>query len=171
MACALTSGYTLDCRDSVGGVKSVYFIEIDNVSGFTSAAGTISAINKANGGRFYKYNLRKNTAEAKEEYQDNLVNGTNYVKQTLSIVLTKMQAATRNEIALLAQNRLITVIEDRNGKYWCYGKENGLEREGGSAGTGKAMGDLNGYELTFTGEEGTTAMEVSSGIIAGLTTP
>ena len=171
MACALTTGYTLDCRDSVGGVKSVYFIEIDNVSGFTSASGTISAINKANGGRFYKYNLVKGTAEAKEEYQDSVENGTNYVQQTLTMILNKMQAATRNEIALLAQNRLIAVIEDRNGKYWCYGKENGLDRTGGTAGTGKAMGDRNGYELTFTGMEGTTAMEVSSSIIAGLTTP
>lgn len=171
MACALTSGYTLDCRDSVGGVKSIYFIEIDNVSGFTSASGTISAIAKANNGRFYKYNLVKATAEAKEDFQDNVENGTNYVNQTISLVLNKMQAATRNEIALLAQNRLIAVVEDRNGKYWCYGKENGLDRTGGSATTGKAMGDRNGYELTFTGMEGTPAMEVSSGIIAALTTP
>lgn len=170
MACALTTGYSLDCRDSAGGVKSVYFIEIDNVSGTTSASGTISAIAKANNRVFYKYNLQRATAEAMEEYQDSSENGTTYVNQTLSIVLNKMQAATRNEIALLAQNRLLAVIEDRNGKYWLYGKENGLQRSGGKAGTGKAFGDRNGYELTFTGEEGTTAMEVSSGIIAGLLT-
>lgn len=168
MACALTSGYSLDCRDSAGGIKSVLFIEIDNVSGVTSADGLVSAIAKANNRRFYKYNLQRATAEASEDFQDSAENGTIFYNQSLNIVLNKMQAATRNEIVLLAANRLLAVIEDRNGKYWLYGKENGLQRSGGKAGTGKAFGDRNGYELTFTGEEKDPALEVTSGIIAGL---
>lgn len=171
MACLLTIGYSLDCKDSNGGIKSVYFSEIDNVSGFTTSAGTVTAIAKANGGRFWKYNLTRSTGSAMEEFNDNIQNGTNFNKQTLTIILNKMQVATRNEIALLAQNRLLAVIEDNNGKYWLYGKANGLEREGGSAQTGTARGDRNGYELIFTGEEKDMAMEVSSGIITGLTTP
>lgn len=170
MACALTSGYSLDCRDSAGGVKSVYFIEIDNVSGVTSSAGTVSVIGKANNKVFFKYNLQRATAEASETYVDSAENGTAFHDQALNIILNKMQAATRNEIALLAQNRLLAVVEDRNGKYWLYGKENGLQRAGGKAGTGKAFGDRNGYELNFTGQEVAAAMEVSSGIIAGLIT-
>lgn len=171
MACALTQGYSLDCRDSAGGVKSVYFIEIDNVTGVTSSAGEVSAIAKANNKRFWKYNLKKNTAEAMEEYQDSSENGTSFHRQTLSFVLFKQQASLRNEILLLAQNRLLAVIEDRNGKFWLYGKENGLERSGGSAKLGKAMGDLNGYELTFTGDEKDPALEVASAVITGLETP
>lgn len=171
MACALTSGYSLDCRDSAGGVKSVHFIEIDNVTGVTSAAGVVSAIAKANGARFWKYNLTRATAEAREEFQDNIENGTIFYNQVLNIILNKMQAATRNEIILLSANRLLAVVEDRNGKYWLYGKENGLERSGGSAGTGIQMGDRNGYELNFTGAEKDMALEVNSGIIAGLVTP
>ena len=82
-----------------------------------------------------------------------------------------MQAATRNEIALLGQIRLVAVVEDRNGKYWYYGKENGLMREGGNGGTGTAMGDRNGYELIFTGDEKDMAFEVSSSVITTLETP
>lgn len=171
MACALTSGYTLDCRDSIGGIKSVYIIEFGNVSGYTSSAGSVTAISKANGGRFYKYNLTRATGEAMEEYQDSEENGTSFQRQTVSFVLNKMQAATRNEILLLAQNRLIMVVEDNNSKYWIYGKDNGLMRAGGSAKTGKAWADRNGYELTFVGDEQYPAFEVSSGIISALTTP
>ena len=171
MACALTSGYSLDCRDSAGGIKSVYFIEIDNVSGTTSSAGVITVIGKANGKRLWKYNLQRATASASEEFNDSAENGTSFQRQTLTIILNKMQATTRNEIALLAQNRLLAVIEDRNGKYWLYGKENGLQREGGSAATGTAMGDRNGYELIFTGDEKDMALEVQSSVIAGLETP
>ncbi len=168
MACALTQGYTLDCRDSVGGIKSLYIIEIDNVSGITEASGTVSAIAKANGGRFYKYNLTKNTAEATETFTDSRENGTSFYAQSVAFVLNKMQVAWRNEISLIAQNRLLCVVEDANGSYWLYGKENGLMREGGTAKTGMALGDRNGYEITLTGEEKNMAYAVSSGIIAGL---
>lgn len=171
MACALTQGYSLDCRDSAGGIKSVYFIAIDNVSGVTSSNGTITAIAKANNARFWKYNLTRATGSAMEEFNDSVENGTSFNRQTLTIILNKMQAATRNEIALLAQNRLLAVVEDRNSKYWYYGKDNGLMREGGSAQTGTAMGDRNGYELIFTGDEKDMALEVQSSVITTLETP
>lgn len=171
MACALTSGYSLDCRDSAGGIKSVYFIEFDNVSGITEAAGSVSAIAKANNARFYKYNLQRATASFNEAYNDSAENGTSYHVQTLTIILNKMQAATSQQIKLLAQNRLLAVVEDRNGKYWLLGDENGLERAGGQAASGTAMGDRNGYELTFTSDNKDPVNEVASGIIAALVTP
>lgn len=161
----------MDCRDSAGGVKSVYFIEFDNVSGITSTAGTVSAISKANAGRFYKYNLQRATASFEEAYNDSAENGTSFHVQTLSIVLNKMQAATSQEIKLLAQNRLLAVVETNAGKYWLLGETNGLQRNGGRAGSGTAFADRNGYELTFTTEQVEPAKEVSSGIISGLTTP
>ena len=37
MACALTQGYSLDCRDSLGGITEVYFIEKGNISAITVA--------------------------------------------------------------------------------------------------------------------------------------
>jgi hypothetical protein len=171
MACALTQGYTLDCRDSAGGVKSVYFIEHGNVTGVTVASGVVSAIAKAGGGRFYKYTLHRATASFTEEFQDNIQNGTVFNRQTLNIILNKMQASLRNEISLLAANVLLAVVEDQNGKYWLAGYENGLMREGGSGGTGTALGDRNGYTLNFTGDERIMAYEVNSSVIAGLTTP
>lgn len=170
MACALTQGYSLSCRDSAGGIKSVYFIEFENVTGITAASGTVSAISRANGGKFYKYNLQRATANWSEAGNDSAENGTSFYVQTLVIILNKMQAATSQEIKLLAQNRLIAIVEDRNGKYWLLGQENGLERNGSTHSSGTAMGDRNGYELTFTSDNVAVANEVNSGIIAGLTT-
>ena len=169
MACALTQGYSIDCKDSAGGVKSVYFIEFDNVSGITESAGTATAISKADHGVFYEYNLQRATASWEEAYNDSPENGSSFNTQTLNIVLNKMQAATSQEIKLLAQNRLIAVVEDKNGKYWLLGQEHGLDRSGGRAGSGTAMGDRNGYEITFISENKAPALEVTSGIIAGLT--
>lgn len=57
MACALTQDLTLDCRDSVGGLKEVYVIELGNVSTMTVTSGVVTALTKATGKKFRKYSL------------------------------------------------------------------------------------------------------------------
>lgn len=170
-SCAISSGYSLDCKDSMGGIKSVYFSVFENVSGVTESSGTATAIAKANGGRFYKFNLQRATAGWEETYTDDPATGTSFHVQALNLVFNKMQASTSQQIKSLAQNRLMAVVEDKNGKYWLLGQENGLERTGGKAGSGVAGGDRNGYEVNFTTDNKNPALEVSSGIITGLETP
>lgn len=169
MACALTQGYTLDCRDSLGGITEVYFIESGNVSSITEASGVVTAIVKGTGKVFRKYELVPGTSALTENINASVQNGTVFYAQELSIVLNKLQANTRNEILLLAQNNLKVVVGDNNGKYWYLGKTHSMALTGGNGATGTANGDRSGYTLTFTGSEAALAPEVSSGIIAGLT--
>ena len=168
MACALTQGYTLDCRESLGGIKAVWLIAQGNVSSVTEASGIVSAITKAASKVFYKYELVKNTGALTETITTSVENGTVFYAQELSIVLNKLQANTRNEILLLAKNTLMAVVQDANDKYWLLGRYSGLDVTGGTSATGTAQGDRNGYSLTFTGGEKELAPEVNSGIIAGL---
>jgi hypothetical protein len=168
MACALTQGYTLDCKDSLGGLKSVLFIESENVSVDTETDGVITDIQLAVGKYFYKYELVKETSMFMETVTASIQNGTIFYAQELTIVLNKLQANTRNEILLLAKNNLVAIVEDKNGKYWYLGQNGGLDITGGTAGSGTAAGDRSGYELTFSGQEKELAPEVSSSIISGL---
>jgi len=169
MACALTQGYTLDCRESLGGIKAVWLIAHANVSSITEASGIVSAITKSAGKVFYKYELVKNTGMLTETVTASVENGTVFYAQELMIVLNKLQANTRNEILLLAKNTLMAVVQDANDKYWLVGRYTGLDLTGGTSATGTAQGDRSGYSLTFTGGEKELAPEVNSGIIAGLT--
>jgi len=66
MPCALTQGYTLDCKDSLGGIKAVWLINHANVTAVTEASGIVSAITKAANKVFYKYELVKNTGSLTE---------------------------------------------------------------------------------------------------------
>ena len=168
MACALTQGYTLDCKDSLGGIKALWLIAHANVASVTEASGIVSAITKASGKVFYKYELVKNTGALTETITASVENGTVFYAQELSVVLNKLQANTRNEILLLAKNTLMAVVQDANDKYWLLGRYSGLDVTGGTAATGTAQGDRNGYTLTFTGGEKELAPEVASGVIAGL---
>lgn len=144
-------------------------MELGNLSSYTEASGVVTAITKAAGKKFYKYNLVKQTAMMEDTLTVSEENGTVYSEQKLSIILNKLQANTRNEILLLAQNLLVAVVADRNGKFFILGIKNGLSMTTGKGETGTKMGDRNGYTLEFTGAEPELAQEVSSGIIAGLT--
>ena len=57
---------------------------------------------------------------------------------------------------LLSYGRPQIIVQDYNGKYYLAGIENGCEVAANTA-TGAAMGDLNGYNITFTGTEKTPA--------------
>jgi hypothetical protein len=168
MACALTQGYVLDCKDSLGGITEVLFIASKDVTATTEVSGVITAVTKASGKRFYKYELVKETSSFVENVNASVENGSIFYQQELTVILNKLQANTRNEILLLAQNLLVAVVKDNNGKYWYLGKTRGLDITGGSAGSGTAMGDRSGYTLTFTAKEPELTPEVQSSIITGL---
>lgn len=170
MACALTQGYTLDCRDSLGGITEVYFMAFQDISSTTEASGVITALTKVAGKRFYKYELTKGTSVMTENVNSNVQNGTLYFTPELTIILNKLQANTRNEILLLAKNLLVAVAKDNNGKYWYLGKTRGIDLTAGSATSGTAEADRSGYTLTFAGAEPSLSPEVNSAVAAALTT-
>ena len=65
-----------------------------------------------------------------------------------------MDAAKRNQILLLAQNRALRVVfVDNNNVNWLMGNVRGCVMSAGSAATGVAVGDLNAYTITLQGQE------------------
>ncbi len=170
MACALTQGFNLDCRDGYGGVKQVFIMERENASAIALTSGVVTGITKLTGKRFWEYKLTAHTAEAEETMTSNRENGTNFVKQTLKCPINKMTAAVRAELMLLAQNRLLIVIVDENGVGWLYGHEYGLMATTFGAKTGRVLADRNGYELTFEGDEKSFAYSVDNTTLGTLLT-
>lgn len=170
VSCALTQDYSFGCDVGTGGAKELYLIELGNVTTMTESTGTITAITKAAGKIFRKYQLVQETANFEEGIVGNRQNGTIYYDQKGTIVLNKQQVAVRNEIMLLARNNLIVVVKDNNDTYRLYGRVYGLRIETGSATTGTAWGDRNGYVLNFTGKEPELAPFVQDTVIATLQT-
>ena len=170
MACNLTQSYLLDCRLNYGGMKEVYIIEFDNVTSFTQSAGVVTAITKASGKTFRKYQLIAHTGEGDEALTASREMGTLSNKQTIIFQINKMTVAVRNELFLLAQNRLIFIFVDENSTNWMYGSDYGLTLTTASAKTGKVLADRNGYELTFEGDEKNLAYEVDDTNLATLLT-
>jgi len=171
MPCALTSNIALGCNDSVGGLKRIYVTELENKGTLTKLAGLITAFTLVTTKRFWVYDFEKQNAELTEKINPSNENGTVFYEGELKVSLNKRDVAKRNELALLAVNRLLIIAEDRNGIYWLIGEENGANLLPSTSVSGKAMGDRNGYELVFGSMEKTPFAEVTGSLIATLIIP
>lgn len=171
MSCALTQDMTQDCKDSIGGLKTLHVAETSNISAITVASGVITGITKATGKRFFGWKPARDTASATSNINASAENGSTFFEQEVSFSVNKMQTNTRLEIQKLLQNNLYVVTTDHNGKHWLYGYKNGLDAAGGKSGSGGKAGDRNGYDITLKGTEPEDAIEVDSATFAALETP
>ena len=168
MPCALTAGYILDCKESLGGLKSIRLVEWDNLDSTTVVAG-VSTVTMDASKKFWKYELVSQTSSWTETITANVQNGTVFYQQEVTMVLNKMKASTRNEILLIAKNRLAIIVEDMNGTYWLIGRVNAADLTAGNGTSGTSNGDRNGYTLTFTAMEAEPAPTVTSANVATIT--
>tara|TARA_R110000803_G_scaffold87040_1_gene153638 strand:- start:125 stop:673 length:549 start_codon:yes stop_codon:yes gene_type:complete len=171
MSCPLTVGYNLDCRDSLGGVKSVRIATLaDWVSlGATVVSGDVTAVTATSPASqvFWKYEQLKETSSLTETINASAQNGTVYYSPEVAIVISKLATAMRNEIKLLAQNRLVAIVEtnDEVPSYFVVGVSNGLDVSAGTSGTGTAYADLQGYNITMSGMEAAPMLKLAPSIL------
>lgn len=177
MACAITSGYSIDCRESAGGVEVVYLIENSNLydasgnSRVSETSGTVTAITKDTGTRFWKFEVPRGTASASNGITSSQENGTFFYTHQVVFPVNSRSATVRNIITTLAKNRCTFVTKEGDGSYRMYGKEFGLTLDTTEAGSGTALGDRNGYMLTFSSQEREDFLIVPANIAAALETP
>ena len=171
MACALTTGFSLGCKEVLGGIKSIRFATLDNwetlVPAYATGAVTIGTPSAV----FYKYELDKEESSFNDDPTPGSNRGTLYYTPAVTFILSQLDVAKRNEMQLLAKNRVVAIIETREStpSYWVIGETNGLNLSAGVAGSGVAAADLNGYTMTFTGMEPDPCFSIASGALAGIT--
>jgi len=165
--CDITSGFTLGCRDNTGGITNLYILSGSIATVNTASEGLISGITGS--GEFFKFELFRQTSDFTEAITATPENGTVFYEQTVNAVFFKLQSATRNQVRVLAKNPNLKVIVETNngtvdgvGQYWLLGQDRGMQLLSGTGATGTAFGDLNGYTLTFTGQEPEPASEIQT---------
>ena len=166
--CDLTLGRLEPCKDAVGGLKAVYFINYGDMDGLTYDVTDTDAIDELFGAAttsdVYKYDL-KGTSTLDETITSSRENGTTFVEQVLTLSLKKRDVASHKELMVMAHGRPHIVVEDNNGTAWLVGVEHGAELTGTTS-TGAALGDFNGYQLTLTASEKKPANAIL-GAVAG----
>jgi hypothetical protein len=165
--CVLGTGFALDCRDSIGGVDEIWVGELDGIDfdTLTVVDGAVTVMAMAGLKLFYNYKLRRNTSEAKADFAGEVNAGSGYIMHQVDIQLDRFDVATRNEIRVLGKKPLVFIVKDKNGLLSVYGLYHGLDLATGTAGTGKEAASLNGFALSFTGEEADFPQGISQSIV------
>ena len=169
MACNLTKGLNVECKDSIGGLKTIFFaanyssnigqhytpngtdpLQIDT-AGFTgwSAYGTPTGSTMT----LFKYDLRPNLSSMTVNINSDPATGTTFFSQTLSLTLQKVSVAEANEIKLICYNRVQIFVQDNNDNVYLLGMNNGCDVTGGTIVTGAAKGDMSGFTLELEAQE------------------
>ena len=170
MSCsALTAGFLDLCNDSTGGIEKI-FIANGPVESITESAGNITAITVGGSALtpsdFFEFATPRQTSSITETTTVSQENGTLFFDQQLTCVFNKMEASKRDQLLLLAQaTTMVVVAKDGNGVYWSIGVEKGAFMVSGSATSGTAYGDRNGYEIVIGGLEANPMFTVTSTIV------
>lgn len=153
MAC---SNYTLKgiaaaCKNSIGGVKAVFVAMRGDASAVLAGAVTDGILTPKDGfdTAFKKYAVRKSSSSATSTLQTSDTAGNSWQTE-LSLQFMKQDAAKRNEVMALCSEETVVIFVDGNGNGWVLGWDYPVEVSAGTAETGTAMTDLNGYNLTLT---------------------
>lgn len=150
MACNISLGRNEPCKDSIGGLQGVYFINYSTGSYTLNATDQVTAF--PSGSTAYYYEL-KGVNSYTETVNTSRDNGTTFFNQELSLQLKKLSAEQTKEFKLLAYGRPQIVVHTRNGEALLVGRLQGADMTAGTTQTGQAYGDLFGYTAVFTGQE------------------
>ena len=163
MACDLTRGRKIPCKDQISGLVRCWLVDFDSLGTVTETADEITDLT----GTFTAFQYDLHGANSFEQtINSSRENGTTFFEQTINLQFTKLSKEDNAELKLLAYGRPHICVEDRNGNFMQFGLVHGCEVTGGTIASGSAFGDLSGYTLTFTAQEAKPANFISGGTAA-----
>lgn len=170
MACNLSAGRQEVCKESIGGIQGVYFINYTTGSFTKNVSGELTAV--PSGSTLYYYQLKGNSSYT-ETVNSSRDNGTTFFSQELVLNLKKLTNEMTTQLKLMAYGRPQIIIWTNNGDALLVGEQLGADLTAGTIQTGAALGDLYGYSATFTGMEQLPAVFLSgsstTNALSGLT--
>jgi hypothetical protein len=149
----ITAGRLDPDKNSVGGLRAVYFVNDGDATGVTYDVTDTDAIATVLGTpQAFKFNLK-----GANSFDQTIVSsrdaGTTFFEQNLKLTLAKLTMKDHKELKLLTWGKPQVIVEDNNGNFFYCGLKRGMEVTGGTIATGTNLGDASGYTLELKGEE------------------
>lgn len=153
----ITSGRNLGCKDSVSGLKAIYFasyddLDYENVEFDATNTDEVETWTPATALNLYKYEL-KGANGFENSINSSRDNGTTFFEGKLSIQLKKQDVSTHKNIKLLSFGRPRIIVRTMTDQFFLMGLEQGADVTGGTVSSGQSLSDFNGYSLEFTSQE------------------
>jgi hypothetical protein len=156
MACNLTNGFLLECNEGVGGVKEIFignWEQFQTGIGFLTTPSDVTYINELPTSDLFRYQPNRNTGALTVTPTPNLENGTLYYSQVVELTLGKLAPDKKKELENLSKAKVAVFVRLYDDQILMVGRTDGAFLTAGTYQSGKAKGDLNGYQITLTAEE------------------
>lgn len=155
MACSIANGRVEQCKDSVSGLRNIYFInyqiEPSHVTYDVTNTDLITAVTNVDS--LYKFELKSTENSFEQTINSDRNNGTTFFTQTLNIKLKKQDIATSKSIKLLSYGRPHVVVQTNSNQFFLMGLNHGADVTAGALSSGSDMASFNGYSLTLEAQE------------------
>ena len=154
MSCIIDKGRSgFSCNTNAGGLKAMYVL-----AGFdrelkvnsTIANGVMTATSSEND--VYRFELEADENTFVEENEVSRSAGTSIFTSTGTLQFAKQGSDSHTIFQKLSKQRCQVILEDHNGLMRLVGIEHGVDFTVGTT-SGGALGDMSGYNVTFTGRE------------------
>lgn len=168
MSCTQYSlkGIARGCKDSVGGIVKVWVNpDYDTARSSVSLAEGVTAQAKLTtpSTKGWKvFNFFKNTGSMTSTLNVSDNAGSSFTTE-VSLTFMKQDSAKRLEMLGLLLGQCMVIVKDANGKYWVLGWDSPVEASAGTAVTGTASTDLNGFTVTLKDDSKLLPYEVVEG--------
>jgi hypothetical protein len=166
MSCEALQSIAKTCDNNTGGIRTVWICQQENVTAATVSANewTVSTLTLTANANVYAIN--RNTGNYTEDTAVDLINGSTFVTQTITLMFNRRDKDKSEAIHVLGsgQQYLAVFILDANGKYWYF--EN-VQLTATGEGSGTARADGSKYSVTLLAESEHLAYEVTANQIAG----
>lgn len=174
--CGITlKGIDFGCKDGVGGIKNIWLAD------WSAAAPSIDSSTKRYTATiktgsspatyvFKLYRIRTGNGSMNTTLNADEANGIAYTTTDLYMKFTKLTEDGRDEVAEILRGNVAAIVETNTGEYYGLGAEHPLTLTAGTANTGAALGDFNGYEVTLQDYASTLPYLLDEDLIADLPT-
>jgi hypothetical protein len=151
------------CGNNIGGIKTVWIAPQDEVT-VTITGWEVTNLVLTNPAAVYAIN--RNTGNYTEDTAIDLINGSTFVTQTITLMFNRRDKDKSEAIHVLGagQQYLAVFIQDSNDKYW-YFENAQLSATGEGSGTARADGSK--YSITLLSEAEHLSYEILSTEITG----
>ena len=163
--CDALETITKSCDNNIGGIRKIWLNDQENVTSPTAVAGLISTLVASID--YTEFEINRNTGNYTEDTAVDLINGSSFVTQTITLMFNRREAAKSEAINILGsgQRYLSAIILDANEKYWYF---EDLQLTATGEGSGTARADGSKYSVTLLSEANFLASEITQNAVNGV---
>jgi len=160
MSCDIIGGRTEQCKDAVSGLHAIYLVnygdlDFPSLNQYGTSDNTDQIVSVQSDGlsfSIYKFEL-KGANSFEQTINSSRENGTTFFEQSLTVQLKRQDVKSTKNIKLISYGRPRIIVHARGDQFFLMGLDQGCDVTAGTISSGSALGDFNGYSLTFTGME------------------